>query len=80
MKTPEDWEEYRRSTYEQHGWSERRARDRSVKTLDDLPQIVWRKSGELIGNAEDYIALVKQTYNQEIVVDNEQLHAISREK
>ncbi|ORY52023.1 hypothetical protein BCR33DRAFT_649163, partial [Rhizoclosmatium globosum] len=55
---PHEWEKYKREIYEEQGWATRRARDRTIKALDELPQLIWRESGELIGNTEDYIKLV----------------------
>ncbi|KAJ3214383.1 hypothetical protein HDU67_001716 [Dinochytrium kinnereticum] len=58
MKTPDEWEEYSQEVYNENRWAERRARDREIKGLDDLPQIIWRKSGELIGNTSDFLKLI----------------------
>ncbi|KAJ3089916.1 hypothetical protein HDU96_003592 [Phlyctochytrium bullatum] len=79
MLTPDDWEEFRDETYEAHRWVERRARDRTLKTLDDLPQIIWRKSGELIGNTADFLRYAKEAYDQELQFDEQTIQEISRE-
>ncbi|KAI8851160.1 hypothetical protein BC829DRAFT_387473 [Chytridium lagenaria] len=63
MKTPDEWEDYRDIVYEENRWGERRASDREIKPIDSLQQMIWRKSGELIGNTSDFLKLVGFTEN-----------------
>ncbi|KAI9332382.1 hypothetical protein BDR26DRAFT_824029, partial [Obelidium mucronatum] len=63
-----EWDSYKRSVYQENGWDNRRARDRKIKTLDELQQIIWRDSGELIGNTEDYIKLVGNFNNDQLLM------------
>ncbi|KAJ3034965.1 hypothetical protein HDV00_004506 [Rhizophlyctis rosea] len=77
---PDEWDEVARKVYVQYNWADRPARDRSIKVPGDaLQQMVWRGSGELIGNADDFINMMKATYNQEVDIPQETLEAIARE-
>ncbi|KAI8843289.1 hypothetical protein BJ741DRAFT_660332 [Chytriomyces cf. hyalinus JEL632] len=64
---PEEWDSYKKSVYEENEWALRRARDRKIKKVDELDQLIWRESGELIGNTRDYIELMKHAYGEEVV-------------
>ncbi|KAI9017176.1 hypothetical protein BC832DRAFT_543841 [Gaertneriomyces semiglobifer] len=66
-KMPAEWETFATEVFKQHGWEQRPARDRTHKTLAMLPQLVWRESGELIGNAADFVKLVNR---HDITTDN----------
>ncbi|KAJ3413157.1 hypothetical protein HDV05_008360 [Chytridiales sp. JEL 0842] len=53
-----EFDAYKKSLYEENQWRVRFARDRTMKAPKDLQQVVWRRSGELIGNASDYFKLL----------------------
>ncbi|KAJ3054705.1 putative malate dehydrogenase 1B [Rhizophlyctis rosea] len=77
---PDEWDEVARKIYVQYDWADRPARDRTIKVPGDaLQQMVWRRSGELIGNANDFISLMKATYNQELDISQDTLDAIAQE-
>ncbi|KAJ3317352.1 putative malate dehydrogenase 1B [Blyttiomyces sp. JEL0837] len=60
--TDDKWENYKNQVFENNGWGSRPARDRKLKKPDELPQLIWRKSGELIGNTDDYIKVTRHCY------------------
>ncbi|KAI8615154.1 hypothetical protein BC830DRAFT_1124020 [Chytriomyces sp. MP71] len=62
-----EWDAYRLSLYTENDWAERRARDRKIKQCEELSQIIWRESGELIGDTEDYLKLMRHSYGEEVV-------------
>ncbi|KAJ3188130.1 putative malate dehydrogenase 1B [Gaertneriomyces sp. JEL0708] len=81
-KLPSEWEAFAAEMFDQYGWKQRPARDRTYKDLTSLPQMVWRESGELIesaGHSSDYLELIKITYNEEFYVDENTLREIARE-
>ncbi|KAI8914778.1 hypothetical protein DFJ77DRAFT_463295 [Powellomyces hirtus] len=78
-KHPSQWEEYVRNTYTQKRWSERMARDRTYKDPARLQQMIWRKSGELIGDTGDFLKMMKETYNEELNLSDDLLNDISKE-
>ena len=47
--SPDDFDEFRSEVYAKYKWDTRTARDRTIKKPQDLQQIIYRKSGELIG-------------------------------
>ncbi len=49
FKSDENWKEFVESIYKKNGWNIRLARDRSIKPIDSLRQMIWYETGELIG-------------------------------
>lgn len=94
FKSADDWKEFVELHHKKNGWQVRLARDRTIKSIDSLQQMIWYESGELIGmsiyipksailvlfakltpfylsahyagNAHDFIAYTKKSYNQDI--------------
>ena len=53
-----EYEAFLRDTFAKHKWSDRLAADRSAKDMDQLPQVIYRPSGQLIGSTADFLAWV----------------------
>lgn len=53
-----EYQAFLRDAFAKHKWSDRLAADRSVKELDQLPQAIYRPSGQLIGSTSDFLAWV----------------------
>ena len=112
FKSAEDWKKFVELHHKKNGWQVRLARDRTIKSIDSLQQMIWYESGELIGmtiyfpkstnlvlfpkltpfylpsisahysgNANDFIAYTKKSYNQDIpaTADPELLAQIAAE-
>ncbi|KAJ3018235.1 putative malate dehydrogenase 1B [Thoreauomyces humboldtii] len=80
-KHPDQWDEYVQTTFAQRRWAHRMASDRTYKQPDStsLPQMIWRKSGELIGNTKDFMRMMNETYNEQMTLDDDMLSDISNE-
>ena len=48
-KSQQDWSEFVSLVYQENQWQIRPAKDRKMKSRDELKQLVWVYSGELIG-------------------------------
>lgn len=49
IKSASEWGTFVQSIHNKNGWGIRLARDRTIKKVRDLEQLVWYDSGELIG-------------------------------
>ncbi|TPX66454.1 hypothetical protein SpCBS45565_g04463 [Spizellomyces sp. 'palustris'] len=76
---PDDWPDYARQIFIQNGWANRMAHDRTFKTPEGLEQMIWRESGELIGDTKDFLKFIKQAYDQEYNLDDGTLADIAKE-
>ncbi|KAI8818573.1 uncharacterized protein EV422DRAFT_537543 [Fimicolochytrium jonesii] len=79
LKHPREWDAFVEATVTQNHWTHRLARDRTLKTPKNLPQLIWRESGELIGNTKDFLDLMKATYDQDLDVNDIELRRIAEE-
>jgi hypothetical protein len=79
MKAKEEWNDYKHQLFHQKRWSERMSFDRTFKTADQLPQLIFRPSGELIGDTNDFIHFVKHAYAVEMSFDDALLTDIAIE-
>ncbi|KAI9105387.1 hypothetical protein DFS34DRAFT_588723 [Phlyctochytrium arcticum] len=75
----EQCSDYIRKLFMKNRWDRRMARDRKYKGTEDLPQCIWRESGELIGSTADFLKLIKDTYGQEYDVEDSVLAEIAQE-
>ena len=50
FKREQEWDSFVHSIYEQKRWGDRMASDRTIKPESELSQLIYRPSGELIGN------------------------------
>lgn len=58
--TETSWQKFSREMYNENGWDARLAKDRTLKS--NLGQLIWYNSGELIGDANDYMTFVEHAY------------------
>ncbi|KAJ3147663.1 putative malate dehydrogenase 1B [Geranomyces michiganensis] len=78
-KHPTSWADYVATTFARNRWDARMSYDRRFHKPEDLNQLVWRNSGELIGDAADFLRMMKARYNQELQIDEELLVEVSKE-
>jgi hypothetical protein len=85
-KSVRDWPEFIDAQYRKYGWSTRLARDRTIKTIEELPQLIWYESGELIGiefsyagSTRDFLKHCQGAYDVLDEVGLDLLHGIAEE-
>ncbi|KAJ3146915.1 putative malate dehydrogenase 1B [Geranomyces variabilis] len=78
-KAPSSWQDYVATTFAQNRWDARMSRDRKFKKPEDLNQMIWRDSGELIGDTANFLRMMKETYDQELQIDDDLLLEVSKE-
>ncbi|EGF83930.1 hypothetical protein BATDEDRAFT_85529 [Batrachochytrium dendrobatidis JAM81] len=79
LHTDESWKLFVPEMFNQYAWNIRPARDRKIRNPYDLDQLIWVESGELIGNARDFIKLIHHNYGYENLLDSELLDKIVAE-
>ncbi|KAI8898921.1 hypothetical protein BC833DRAFT_525316 [Globomyces pollinis-pini] len=77
---PNEYQSYLNKIYKENGWEFTLARDRKIKKPDNLNQCIWISSGQLIGNTDDFLVYVKESYGQEsLIEDPDLLESIAQE-
>jgi hypothetical protein len=79
MKKDTEWYNFVVETHASKGWGDRMAFDRTIKDSSDLYQMIYRPSGELIGDTKAFIAYVKHAYKLEMDFDKDLLYEIALE-
>jgi hypothetical protein len=75
----EEWTKFVSNQFQLNGWNVRGARDCSIKKPEQLKQLIWYDSGELIGNTEDFLVHIKRAYNFENPIEASLLKQIAVE-
>jgi hypothetical protein len=75
----DEWSQFISHQFQIHGWNVRVARDCSVKKPEQLKQLVWYDSGELIGGTEEFVTHIKGAYNYESPIEMSLLKQIAAE-
>ncbi|KAH9268556.1 hypothetical protein BASA84_000161 [Batrachochytrium salamandrivorans] len=78
-KTDNEWSVFVSQMFNDYAWLLRPARDRTIKSPNSTCPLIWAKTGELIGDTNDFLKLIKHNYNYEIKADKELLDDITRE-
>ncbi|KAI9190861.1 uncharacterized protein BJ171DRAFT_538454 [Polychytrium aggregatum] len=79
MLPPPEWPDYQRTVYIQNGWDHRMSFDRKMKTPDQLDQMIWRRSGQLIGDTSDFVKLIWHAYRIQLNLPDSLLVEIAEE-
>ncbi|KAL2918125.1 putative malate dehydrogenase 1B [Polyrhizophydium stewartii] len=74
-----DWRSFVEHKFRENGWDMRSARDRNLKKPDAMEQLIWIETGELVGDACDFLKLIKHSYNHETNLDDALLGRIAVE-
>ena len=85
FKSDADWSGFVEKIYQKNIWHSRVARDRTIKSVQSLDQLIWYDSGELIGmflttthiqnigNAADFFKYSTDCYGLDKLTDDQEL-------
>lgn len=70
LKSDAEWDDWVDSCISENHWDGRLTANRSSLNRNSLSQLIYRNSGELIGNTSDFIQWIKHSYGFERQFDN----------
>lgn len=70
FKDESEWDDWVNSIISENHWDTRLKASRSNLVRDSLSQLIYKNSGQLVGNTLDFIAWIKHSYGLELNFDN----------
>jgi hypothetical protein len=85
LKGESEWKTWVDHAVKEYGWNDRLSVDRSYLDVNRLDQLIYKASGQLVGNTVDFIAWIKHSYGiqlhfdnlDEIALVNQELHLVA---